>query len=63
MQGFAYVAIGLAASSFLTFPVAVQLLKPKKPKSLAQAPEPKDIESSPCLHVSTLDMYLFFHSY
>lgn len=44
MQGFAYVAIGLAASSFLTFPVAVQLLKPKQPKSLKEA---RDVESSP----------------
>lgn len=44
MQGFAYVAIGLAASSFLTFPVAVQLLKPKRPKSLKEA---RDVESSP----------------
>ncbi len=44
MQGFAYVAIGLAASSFLTFPVAVQLLKPKQPKALKQA---RDVESSP----------------
>ena len=44
MQGFAYVAIGLAASSFLTFPVAVQLLKPKQPKSLREA---RDVESSP----------------
>ena len=46
VQGFAYVAIGLAASSFLTFPVAVRLLKPRQPKSLAQAPVLKDIESS-----------------
>ena len=44
MQGFAYVAIGLAASSFLTFPVAVQLLKPKQPKALKEA---RDVESSP----------------
>lgn len=29
LQGYAYVAIGLAASAFLTFPVAVALLKPK----------------------------------
>ena len=46
VQGFAYVAIGLAASSFLTFPVAVQLLKPRKPQSLAPIAAPKDIESS-----------------
>lgn len=44
IQGFAYVAIGLAASSFLTFPVAVQLLKPKQPKSLKEA---RDVKSSP----------------
>ena len=46
VQGFAYVAIGLAASSFLTFPVAVQLLKPRKLQSLAPIAAPKDIESS-----------------
>jgi hypothetical protein len=44
LQGYAYVAIGLAASSFLTFPVAVQLLKPKQPKPLKEA---RDVESSP----------------
>ena len=33
LQGYAYVAIGLAASAFLTFPVAVQLLKPRPVKT------------------------------
>ena len=47
VQGFAYVAIGLAAYSALTFPVVVQLIKPKKPQSLPQVPSPKDIESNP----------------
>ena len=51
-QGFAYVAIGLAASAFLTFPVAVQLLKPRKPHSLEPVAVPKDIESSLVIQVS-----------
>ena len=50
-QGFAYVAIGLAASAFLTFPVAVQLLKPRKPQSLEPVAVPKDIESSLVIQV------------
>ena len=37
LQGYAYVAIGLAASAFLTFPVAVAILKPKE---AAPAPQP-----------------------
>ncbi|CAL8460895.1 g426 [Coccomyxa elongata] len=32
-DGYAYVAIGLAASAFLTFPVALQLLKPRPAKT------------------------------
>ena len=52
MQGFAYVAIGLAAYSALTFPVVVQLIKPKKPQSLEQVPAPKDIESNPGIQAS-----------
>jgi hypothetical protein len=39
LQGYAYVAIGLAASAFLTFPVAVALLKPK--------PAPQPLKGEP----------------
>jgi hypothetical protein len=46
LQGYAYVAIGLAASSFLTFPVAVALLKPRPPKA-AKTPKQASLPSKP----------------
>lgn len=54
MQGYSYVAIGLAASAFLTFPVAVALLKPRpekdgKPRAERPSPLPK-LASASSLH-------------